>query len=141
MLVVFAAVGVLRLAYWQVVMGPDLARRAQGQIRQTTSQPAVRGEILDRNGWPLATTVYRDTLGAWPNLIDDAHRAQLVDRLSAILDLDEGGRDALLDKLDPKERYAVLERELTEGQSSQVRTGIAGGELGGIELVPHAVRL
>lgn len=136
-LVVLGAVGVLRLAYWQVVMGPDLAARAQGQIQQATTEPAVRGDILDRYGRPLATTVYRDTLAAWPDQIDDGRRAAVVTRLAAILGADE---DDLRTTLDPESQYAVIARELTDAQSQEVRAGISAGELKGLTLIPHAVR-
>jgi cell division protein FtsI (penicillin-binding protein 3) len=139
-LVVFAAVGILRLAYWQVVMGPDLAVRAQGQIRRTATEPALRGDILDRFGRPLATTVYRDTLAAWPNTIDDAHRDALVTKLATILDLDDAGREQMLKELDPASKYQVLVRELTDPQSQEVRAGIADGTLDGLVLEPHPVR-
>jgi cell division protein FtsI (penicillin-binding protein 3) len=141
LLVVFASLGVLRLAYWQVVMGPDLAARAQSQIRQVTDQPALRGDILDRNGVRLAMTAYRDTLAAWPDQIDDGHRERLVDELAGILGYDDAAREALLDKLAPSKQYAVIDPELTEEQSQQVRTAIATGTLPGVTLLPHAVRV
>lgn len=141
MLVVLGSVGVLRLAYWQVVMGPDLSARAQGQIQQATIEPALRGDIFDRNGRLLATTGYRDTLVAWPDRLDDERRSLAVDGLAAILELDEAGREALLRMLDPKARYAVIRRELTEAQSQDVRAAIADGRLPDLGLLPHAVRV
>lgn len=141
LLVVLGALGVLRLAYWQVVMGPDLAARAQGQIQQATTEPALRGDIFDRNGHLLATTGYRDTLAAWPERIDDDHRSTVVEGLGAILGLDAAGRESLLRTLDPAARYAVIARELTEGQSREVRAGIDAGTLPGLVLLPHAVRI
>ncbi|MFN8519086.1 MAG: penicillin-binding protein 2 [Chloroflexota bacterium] len=141
MLVALGAIGVLRLAYWQVVMGPDLAAKAQRQIRQTTSEPALRGDILDRYGNVLATTGFRDTLAAWPDRISDERRPLVVERVTAILGLDETGSETLLAKLDPESQYAVLDRELTSEQSQAVRAGIADGSLGGLVLSPHAVRI
>ncbi len=141
LLVALGAVGVLRLAYWQVVMGPDLAARAQGQIQQTTTEPALRGDILDRHGAVLATTGYRDTLAAWPNIIDADRREAMVDELAAILGLDEAGRDGLLETLDPSSQYATLVRELTEEQSQAIRHGIADGSFSGLTLIPHPVRI
>lgn len=141
LLVALGAVGVLRLAYWQVVMGPDLAARAQGQIQQATTEPAVRGDILDRHGNVLATTGYRDTLAAWPDTIGDDAREHLVDRLARILQLDDTGRAELLAALDPTAQYQTLVRELTEEQSHEVRLGITDGSLKGLTLIPHAVRI
>jgi cell division protein FtsI/penicillin-binding protein 2 len=136
-LVAFGAAAVLRLAYWQVVMRPDLVARAQSQIQRATSEPAVRGDILDRYGRPLATTVYRDQLAAHPDQIGDDDRPDVVERLAAILGRDEEG---LLETLDPTSKYAVISRELSDDESREVRAGIAAGELRGLQLIPHAVR-
>lgn len=142
LLVVFAAVGVLRLAYWQVVMGPDLAARAMGQIQKTADVPAVRGDILDRNGRVLATTAYRDSLGARPDQMDDDDRQVIADGLGTILDLDEAARTQLLEQtLKPDRKYAVISRELTEDQSRLVRELIATRQVRGLELLPHPIRV
>ena len=144
-LVIFAAVGVLRLAYWQVVMGPDLSVRAMGQIQKTADVPAVRGDILDRNGRVLATTAYRDTLAAFPKAIGDKARQTIVDGVGEILGLDEAARTRLAQTtLDARLEYAVIARELTEDQSRQMRAFIDRQRLGGLkllELLPHAVRI
>ncbi len=140
LLVVLAGIGIVRLAYWQVVRGPELAAQAQRQIQRTATEPALRGDILDRYGRVLATTSYRDTLAAWPDRIDDAGRDVVVDRLAGILGLDEAGRARLLDTLDPKAKYATLVRELTDEQSHLIRAEMAAGSLRGLTLIPHAVR-
>ncbi len=142
-LVIFSAVGVLRLGYWQVARGADLTARAMSQIQRTTDVPSVRGDILDRNGRVLATSVFRDTLGASPDIIDDVERQVIVDSLGEILGLDEEARSDLLSTtLDPRRRYATISQELTEDQSSQVRALIASkGLQQELRLMPHAVRL
>jgi cell division protein FtsI/penicillin-binding protein 2 len=140
-LVAFALVAVLRLAYWQVAMAPDLSAKAQAQLQQTTTEPAVRGRILDRSGRVLATTGYRDTLATWPDQLGPERRAMIVERLTEILGLDEAATADLTGKLDPASKYAVLDRELTEDQSQEVRVGIADGSLAGLVLEPHAVRI
>ncbi|MET0771821.1 MAG: penicillin-binding protein 2 [Candidatus Limnocylindrales bacterium] len=141
-LVILAAVGVLRLAFWQVVMGPELSVRAMGQIQRTADVPAVRGDILDRHGRVLATTGFRDSLNAYPEMIDDTERETIVEGLGEILGLDEAERTHLRrTTLDPKLKYAVIERELTEDQSWQVRSLISSKGLGDLQLLPHAVRI
>lgn len=139
-LVVLAGIGIGRLAYWQVIRGPELAAIAQSQIQRTVAEPALRGDILDRHGRVLATTAYRDTLAAWPNLIGDKERPTVVARLAEILELDDEGQERLLRTLDPRSRYQTLARELTEEQSRLVRDAIASRELVGVTLIPHAVR-
>lgn len=46
-----------RLAYLQVLRHPEYAAEAQGEHIGTQTLPAHRGAILDRNGFPLATSV------------------------------------------------------------------------------------
>jgi cell division protein FtsI/penicillin-binding protein 2 len=138
---VFALATVIRLAYWQVAMAPELQARAQEQMTYATTEHAVRGDILDRNGRVLATTGYRDTLAGWPNHILKAQRISTVASLTQILDLDDEARDALDKKLASTALYAVLQQELTLGESAQVRAGIADGSLQGLTLLPHLVRI
>lgn len=139
-LVVLAGIGIVRLAYWQVIRAPELAAQALAQIQPTATEPALRGDILDRYGRVLATTTYRDTLAAWPESIDKAELDGMVDRLVDILGLDEAGRARTRDTLDTKAKYAILVRELTEEQSRLIRADLSAGLLPGLTLVPHAVR-
>jgi cell division protein FtsI/penicillin-binding protein 2 len=137
----FALAATIRLAYWQVVRADDLRDRALAQLGQPARLPAVRGDILDRHGAVLATTGYRDTLGAYPDTISEATAGALVDALGEILRLDEAARRDLAAKLGSHARYAVLEREITEAQSVAVRAGLEDGSLSGLALEPHPVRI
>lgn len=141
LLLVFAVAAVLRIGYWQVAMAPELQQRALARLQTATTEPAMRGDILDRNGRVLATTAYRDTLAAWPNRIKGERRTTVIETLVDLLGLDEDGRKTLEGKLDEQRAYAVIARELTVQQSDQVRAGIATGALAGLSLEPHAVRV
>lgn len=48
---------VARLAYLQVIQHPEYSAEAQGEHIGTRPLPAHRGTILDRNGYPLATSI------------------------------------------------------------------------------------
>src|ERR1044072_3773145 len=61
-----------KLVYLQVFKRADLAARADGQQERTQPSPAKRGDILDRRGRVLATSVDADTIYAVPTEIDDA---------------------------------------------------------------------
>jgi cell division protein FtsI (penicillin-binding protein 3) len=137
----FAFLAVLRLAYWQVAMAPWLQRQAEPQLAQKTTEHAVRGDILDRNGRTLATTGYRDTLAGYPDTLTSGQRQDTVARLTAILGLDEVASSAIDGKLATHDHYAVLRRALTADQSTLVRDGIATGQLRGLTLVPQLVRI
>lgn len=137
---VFAFAAVARLAFWQVAEAPRLVARAEKQLQHVSTEPSIRGRIVDRNGVVLATTGYRDTLAAWPNRMYD-DRGRTIDRLAVILDMDAAEVDALDAKLDPLEAYEVIRREITLAQGALVRAGIADGSLRGIGLEPHTVRI
>ena len=63
-----------RLVYLQVVQHADLVARAERQQERTQPSPAKRGDIFDRHGRVLATSVDADTSTPCPTEIDDAAR-------------------------------------------------------------------
>lgn len=68
----FALLAVLligRLAWVQVVWGPDLATQAQEQRARVYVDPARRGEIVDREGSQLAYTMQARSLTVSPQLL------------------------------------------------------------------------
>src|SRR3954449_6683728 len=86
-----------KLVYLQVYQRADLAARAERQQERTQPSPAKRGDIVDRRGRVLATSVDADTIYAVPTEIDDA--ADAAKRIC----------DALGD-CDAKDRQAITER-------------------------------
>ena len=60
-----------RLVYLQVFQHADLVARAERQQERTLPSPAKRGDILDRHGRVLATSVDADTIYAVPTEIAD----------------------------------------------------------------------
>src|SRR5436853_6042130 len=75
-----------RVAYWQTVGRGDLLARATDQVRSDLVVAAQRGEIRDRNGAILATTVELRSLYALPSRITD--KARVAQQLGILL-----GRD------------------------------------------------
>ena len=82
LLAAFAIAAVVRMGYWQVVRGAELQTQAADQVLHNVDEPAVRGTIYDRNGVILATTAYRDELGAYPSLIATSNVTPAMSRLS-----------------------------------------------------------
>ena len=94
-----------RLVYLQVFARADLAARAERQQERTQPSPAKRGDILDRRGHVLATSVDADTIYAVPTAIGDA--ADAAKRIcEALGDCDRKDRQALADRLGQKPRQA-----------------------------------
>ncbi len=139
---VIAFAAVARLAFWQVAMAPRLQELAVGQLQHPQTEPAPRGDILDRNGQILATTGYRYSLVAYPDVItkDAEARAALITTLGDILGMDAPERARLTQTLDPARQYATLKRELTEGQKDQVQQLIAR-PVKGLAITSRAVRI
>ena len=75
-----------RLAYWQTFGRAELLARATDQVRSDLVVAAQRGDIRDRNGAILATTVELRSLYALPSRIPD--RALAAQELGVLL-----GRD------------------------------------------------
>ncbi|MEJ5920581.1 MULTISPECIES: peptidoglycan D,D-transpeptidase FtsI family protein [unclassified Corynebacterium] len=69
---------VARLAWVQLIVGPDLAAQAQSQRSVEIVDPARRGAITDRNGAQLAFTMEARSLTVHPGtlraFIDERHR-------------------------------------------------------------------
>lgn len=103
-----------RLAYVQLVIGPEIAVRAEDSWRRTVPFTAKRGAITDRNGIPLTYNVSRPTVWAIPaqvqnpeetarvlaDVLDMGHEEiyQIITKRSLIEVIKPGGRKISLDK-------------------------------------------
>ena len=72
----------------QVIMGPDIQRRALSQWTRTTTISASRGEILDCEGEVLATNGNVFKVVIWPKQMGDSDRERIAAELSRLLNLD-----------------------------------------------------
>src|SRR6476659_3403151 len=61
-----------RLVFLQVISRAEMVKLAERQQNRTQEAPAKRGDILDRRGRILATSVDTDSIYAVPNEIRDA---------------------------------------------------------------------
>jgi cell division protein FtsI (penicillin-binding protein 3) len=76
-----------RLAYWQVWRHADMARLAATYHDDTITLPAVRGNILDRNGALLVTNTPVFSIFASPDQISGAERKDIAAKLAPVLQL------------------------------------------------------
>jgi cell division protein FtsI (penicillin-binding protein 3) len=108
-----------KLVYLQVFKRGDLAARAERQQERTQASPAKRGDILDRRGRVLATSVDADTIYAVPTEIDDPRGAarKLCD---ALADCDGRERQALADRLSQRKAFAYVRRQVAPDQARRV---------------------
>lgn len=74
----------IRLFYWQIIRGPQLATKANRQHQQTTLLQAKRGDIYDRNGRLLAGTEQLYHLFVYKPQLEKETQA-IIDFLSPLL--------------------------------------------------------
>lgn len=108
-----------RLVYLQVFHHADLMARAARQQSRTLPTPAKRGDILDRRGHLLATTVDVDSIYAVPSEInnDDEAVAKLCQGLG---DCSARDRETLTDRLKNQRNFAYVRRQVSPDQSRRV---------------------
>lgn len=87
---------ILRLFYWQVVRHEDITKIASSQSQETLVFEAIRGEVISKDNYPLATNTFTYLLYANPKTIPDKKEYAKV--LSEILNRDEEQLKEILSK-------------------------------------------
>jgi len=108
-----------RLVYLQVVRHADLAARAEKQQMRTIDAPAMRGDIVDRHGRTLATSVDADTVYAVPSEIVDAPAA-VAKLCGAFGDCTAKERQGLTDRLSQRRPFAYVRRQISPDEAERV---------------------
>ena len=146
---------ILRLSYWQVIRGDDLASQAKSQYLAQDSFAPNRGGINSSDGYPLVLNQNVYALGVYtPGLKDPAR--QIVDQVLPLINLTiddpavasdpakltpalaalkTNTEQSMLDKLG-KDGYSVLARNLT----GQEKDAISGLNLSGLNFDPSTIR-
>jgi cell division protein FtsI (penicillin-binding protein 3) len=108
-----------KLVYLQVFQRADLVTRAERQQERTLPSPAKRGDILDRRGRVLATSVDADTIYAVPTEIaDPADAATKI--CVALRDCDAKDRQSIAEKLGQRRAFAYVKRQVAPDQAERV---------------------
>lgn len=135
LLVIFVAVTgllVVRLVWVQLVNGAFYRQEAENQRLRYMPVPPQRGEILDRNGETLATSISTDAVLAIPAQVSDP--ARTAAQLAPLLGEDPA---ALLEKLSNRRVSSVwLARRLPVEVGRQIREL----QLPGIQLIDRPER-
>ena len=109
-----------RLVVLQVVDNADLVARAGRQQERTREVPAERGDILDRDGRMLATSVDAASIYAVPSEIQDP--AAIVAKLCAALgDCTTRERKALETRLNSKSDFAWVRRQVDPDETKRIK--------------------
>jgi cell division protein FtsI (penicillin-binding protein 3) len=110
-----------RLLYLQVFAHADLVARAERQQRSERPLPAKRGDILDRHGRVLATSVDAESIIAVPSEIADATSA-VKTLCTALGDCSRQDREALLERLGRPSQFAWVRRKVSPDQARRVES-------------------
>lgn len=145
--VVLAAYLVLfgRLVYWQAYRHADLAAMAAAYHDDTITLPAVRGNIVDRNGALLVTNTPVFSIFASPDQISGSDRQEIANKVAPVL---QTTPDDILAKLATTKKFVYLARrvpaavaheldslqlpgigKMQESQRSYVEGGVPGTSL------------
>ena len=119
-----------RLVVLQIVQHADLVARATRQQMTKMDVAAMRGDILDRKGRVLATSVDADSIFAVPSAIEDP-KGTVAALCKAFGDCTGKERDALIDRLGKTRQFAYVRRQVAPDQARRV----AALKLDGIELI------
>src|SRR5205823_6899776 len=96
-----------------------LVALASRQQERTQQSPAKRGDLLDRRGRILATSVDADTIYAVPTEID--HPTDVATRLcDALGDCDAKDRQSLVERLGQRKAFAYVRRQVSPEQAKRV---------------------
>jgi cell division protein FtsI (penicillin-binding protein 3) len=108
-----------RLIYLQVVKRADMVARAERLHLRTIDVPAKRGDIVDRKGRVLATSVDADTIYAVPSEISDpATTASAV--CEALQDCAAKERAALTSRFSRGGPFTYVRRQVSPDQKRRV---------------------
>jgi len=121
-----------RLVWWQVVDRERLAIMALDQLAQEQTLPAERGEITDRNGELLATSVELQSVFVIPPSVEDAGLASAL--LASALDMPASDVRA---RIDSNRSWAWLKRRVTP----QVAAQVMRLDIPGVGMLPETKRV
>src|SRR5262245_11642241 len=119
LLIVWTAGIEARLVYLQVFRRAYLVSRADRQQSSTLERPAKRGDIVDRRGRVLATSVDADTVYAVPSEI--AQPEAVVKQLcEALRDCTAKERQTLTERLGRGGAFSYIRRQISPDQKRRV---------------------
>ncbi|MGI8999310.1 MAG: peptidoglycan D,D-transpeptidase FtsI family protein, partial [Candidatus Limnocylindria bacterium] len=121
-----------RLIWWQVVDRDRLETLAMRQLAQEQTLPAQRGEITDRNGELLATSVEVQSVFVTPPSVQDVGLASAL--LASVLDMPAAEVRA---RIDNERSWVFLKRRVSAEVAEQVRSL----DLRGVGLLPETKRV
>ncbi|MBU9720447.1 MULTISPECIES: stage V sporulation protein D [Bacillaceae] len=110
---------IVRLGFVQIVMGDEISERAEDLWSRNIPFEAKRGEILDRNGVPLATNISAPSVLVVPRQVSDP--ATVADQLANVLSMDRQKAYEYVTKNESIVRINPEGRKITNELAHEVR--------------------
>lgn len=126
----------VRAGYIQLYKGQRLAEMARRQQEQSELVRGKRGDILDRNGLVIATSVQIESVFARPVEIEDPAKVATI--LEPILGVP---RRELQEKLSSRRQFIWLARQIGDKASAQVREKLRAQNIKGVQLINEYARV
>lgn len=139
----------LRLGYFQLYKGDDLAKEAQDQLSLNQTKNNPRGKIVDRNGEELAVSIMAKSLYVDPQEMQEGPKDNKKDvtirnvpplaakLLAPVLQIPEA---KLLDYFTTKGRFLWIKRTLEPAEAEQVAQIIKDNKLPGLHFLEESKR-
>lgn len=122
----------LRLFYLQLIRHDFYLERASEQRRRTITLSPDRGDIYDRNGYVLATSINAFSVGAFPSEVaDKPETAGIIARILKV------NRSSVLQKLSSNKPFVWIIRKIEVPLAQKIKEK----KLSGIELLPEKKRV
>jgi stage V sporulation protein D (sporulation-specific penicillin-binding protein) len=110
---------VVRIAYWQIIRGDELSKKAKSQQQGSSVITAERGKIYDRNGKVLAESASVNTLTCNPQDIKAGGNAEVIaQKLVPVIDMQY---DTILNLLTKNSRYQVIKKRISAEETEQIK--------------------
>lgn len=119
--IVIAALTALavRTAYWQVIRGEELTKKAKNQQQGNSIITAQRGNIYDRNGKVLAQSASVNTLICNPQDVKNSGNAEVIaQKLAPVIGMQY---DTVLKLLTKNSRYQVIKKRISSDETEQIK--------------------
>lgn len=100
---------------------PRIVERAKTQYTREVKLNPRRGNILDRNGSPLAVSVDLDSVFVDPKMIPDQDRSRLAGQLSEVVGVSQS---VILEKMSQPKRFVWIKRLLSFDESEKLKNVI-----------------
>jgi cell division protein FtsI/penicillin-binding protein 2 len=125
LIILFSILVIGRLYYLQILKHNDFIERAEDQRQRTITLSPDRGDIVDRNGNILATSIDSYSLGARPREIKDVEGVSIF--LSKVL---KENKASIKEKLSKKSAFVWIKRKF----DASVRDKVLSADIKGLEI-------